>query len=68
MNPTNVTQDRDYYAIPSRFWLTGPCCDVIDVQVLFSACRSACAAAGIDKRETVQALLQPLLCRRLLPS
>lgn len=28
----------------------------IDVQVLYSACRSACAAAGIDKRVTVHTL------------
>lgn len=30
----------------------------IDVQVLYSACRSACAAAGIDKMVTVHTLRQ----------
>ncbi|MGO7273047.1 integrase [Rhizobium ruizarguesonis] len=50
-------KDRNVMARP-EVWLfpgrdeTKP----IDVQVLYSACRSACAAAGIDKRVTVHTL------------
>lgn len=40
----------------------------IDVQVLYSACRSACTAAGIDKRVTVHTLRHYLPCRTMSSS